>query len=106
MKKILKHGHVCTKYHFTCKRCGCEFIADEEDVKTKESFFPWGIDTIETSCPECYNYISGHQQKMEYLDAYTACIYVSADETGTYTTTSKCPDRTDDINNTKYFCED
>lgn len=44
--KILKHGDLKPR-HFTCDRCGCEFVADLSE------YWACSADTILVSCPEC-----------------------------------------------------
>lgn len=48
MKTIIKQGNKKKIRYFTCRHCGCEFIADEMDyqVISKEEEFI-------TTCPDC-----------------------------------------------------
>jgi predicted Zn-ribbon and HTH transcriptional regulator len=60
--RIIKHGSTYEIETLTCKKCGCVFAYNRQDVKIKEEQFDdmFGKETYEISvvyCPECKNMI-------------------------------------------------
>lgn len=57
--RIIKHGFL-PEYAFTCKRCGCEFIAAGNEYSRSDVYDPVTdkvyLDSVYVNCPECSQY--------------------------------------------------
>lgn len=52
--KILKHGDMMLR-KFTCKFCGCVFVADRSEYQIAAS-----LDNFYVRCPDCGSMFCGH----------------------------------------------
>ena len=57
--KIIKAGvvpvPVCTVYAGTCRHCGCEFEAEEDDLKQRK------VDVEYVNCPTCHRPVNRYE---------------------------------------------
>lgn len=67
MIEIIREGKI--KYEATCKKCGCQFRFDVEDVTYRKIYDDHGgrylaADFIEINCPCCNEKISLHEDNL------------------------------------------